>query len=60
MINYNSYFFITWLPTYLVKERGMDLIEMGIMASLPLLTAMVVEVGAGWMSDRIYAKGNCR
>ncbi|KFM84551.1 sugar (and other) transporter family protein [Bacillus paralicheniformis] len=57
MINYNSYFFITWLPTYLVKERGMDLIEMGIMASLPLLTAMVVEVGAGWMSDRIYAKG---
>ncbi|MDP1369080.1 MFS transporter, partial [Klebsiella pneumoniae] len=21
MINYNSYFFITWLPTYLVKER---------------------------------------
>ncbi|MGF9729517.1 MFS transporter [Bacillus licheniformis] len=22
MINYNSYFFITWLPTYLVKERG--------------------------------------
>ncbi|WMW46877.1 MFS transporter [Bacillus paralicheniformis] len=57
MINYNSYFFITWLPTYLVKERGMDLIEMGIIASLPLLTAMVVEVGAGWMSDRIYAKG---
>ncbi|POO81336.1 MFS transporter [Bacillus sp. MBGLi97] len=57
MINYNSYFFITWLPTYLVKERGMDLIEMGIMASLPLLTAMVVEVGAGWMSDQIYAKG---
>ena len=57
MINYNSYFFITWLPTYLVKERGMELIEMGIMASLPLLTAMVVEVGAGWMSDRIYAKG---
>lgn len=57
MINYNSYFFITWLPTYLVKERGMDLIEMGIMASLPLLTAMVVEIGAGWLSDRIYAKG---
>ncbi|WP_256865613.1 MFS transporter [Paenibacillus sp. 32352] len=57
MINYNSYFFITWLPTYLVKERGMGLIEMGFMASLPLLCAMVVEVIAGWLSDRIYAKG---
>lgn len=57
MINYNSYFFITWLPTYLVKERGMNLIEMGIMASLPLLCAMVVEVVAGWVSDRVYASG---
>jgi ACS family glucarate transporter-like MFS transporter len=57
MINYNSYFFITWLPTYLVKERGMGLIEMGIMASLPLLVAMVVEVAAGWLSDRVFASG---
>ena len=22
MINYNSYFFITWLPTYLERARG--------------------------------------
>ncbi|RRJ65076.1 MFS transporter [Paenibacillus oralis] len=57
MINYNSYFFITWLPTYLVKERGMNLIEMGFVASLPLLCAMVVEVAAGWLSDRIYSSG---
>lgn len=56
MINYNSYFFITWLPTYLVKERGMSLIKMGIAASLPLLCAMVVEVIAGWLSDRLYSK----
>lgn len=56
-INYNSYFFITWLPTYLVKEKGMDLISMGFMAALPLLIAMVVEVFAGWLSDRIYRSG---
>lgn len=57
MINYNSYFFITWLPTYLVKERGMGLMEMGVMASLPLLISMFVEVLAGWASDRVYASG---
>ncbi|MED3987994.1 MFS transporter [Priestia aryabhattai] len=57
MINYNSYFFITWLPSYLVAERGMNLIEMGFVASLPLLCAMVVEIGAGWLSDRVYSKG---
>ncbi|MCP2089546.1 UNVERIFIED_ORG: D-galactonate transporter [Paraburkholderia sediminicola] len=57
MINYNSYFFITWLPTYLVKERGMSLMEMGFMASLPLVLSMIVEVFAGWASDRVYASG---
>lgn len=57
MINYNSYFFITWLPTYLVKARGMSLMEMGIMASLPLIVSMVVEVVAGWASDKVFASG---
>jgi MFS transporter, ACS family, D-galactonate transporter len=57
MINYNSYFFITWLPTYLVKARGMTLMEMGWMASLPLLASIVVEIFAGWASDRVYASG---
>ncbi|MFM0065941.1 MFS transporter [Paraburkholderia aspalathi] len=57
MINYNSYFFITWLPTYLLKERGMSLMEMGFMASLPLVLSMIVEVFAGWASDRVYASG---
>jgi MFS transporter, ACS family, D-galactonate transporter len=57
MINYNSYFFITWLPTYLVKARGMSMMEMGFMASLPLFLSMLVEVLAGWASDRVYSSG---
>lgn len=57
MINYNSYFFITWLPTYLMKERGLSVLEMGWMASLPLLVSIVVEIFAGWASDRVFASG---
>lgn len=57
MINYNSYFFITWLPTYLVKERHMGLLQMGFMASLPLIASMFAEVFAGWLSDRVYQSG---
>jgi len=57
MINYNSYFFITWLPTYLVKARGMTMMEMGWMASLPLLVSILVEIFAGWASDRVFASG---
>ncbi|KWO42466.1 hypothetical protein WT97_02240 [Burkholderia sp. MSMB1459WGS] len=57
MINYNSYFFITWLPTYLMKERGMSVLQMGWMASLPLLASIFVEILAGWASDRVFASG---
>lgn len=55
-INYTSYFFITWLPTYLVKDKGMDFIKMGMVAALPLLCGMVIEVFAGWASDRMVHK----
>jgi ACS family glucarate transporter-like MFS transporter len=52
-INYISYFFITWLPTYLVKEKGMGMIQMGFVASLPLLAGLVAEIAAGMASDRV-------
>ncbi|MEL7628031.1 MFS transporter [Pectobacterium aroidearum] len=55
-INYTSYFFITWLPTYLVQEKGMDFIKMGIVAALPLLSGMIIEIFAGWVSDKITHK----
>ena len=56
-INYISYFFITWLPTYLVKQRGMGMLEMGFVAALPLLCGLVSEILAGWASDRIVGAG---
>lgn len=56
-INYISYFFITWLPTYLVKEQGMGLLKMGFIASLPLLSGLLFEILAGWASDRVVRSG---
>jgi ACS family glucarate transporter-like MFS transporter len=53
MVNYISYFFITWLPTYLVKEQGMGMLTMGFVAALPLLSGLIMEILAGWLSDRI-------
>jgi D-galactonate transporter len=52
-INYISYFFITWLPTYLVKEQGMGMLQMGIVASLPLICGLIAEIVAGWLSDKV-------
>ena len=56
-INYTSYFFITWLPTYLIKEKGMGFLAMGMAAALPLICGMVFEVAAGWASDRVADSG---
>jgi MFS transporter, ACS family, D-galactonate transporter len=56
-INYISYFFITWLPEYLVKEEGMGLLSMGFVASLPLLSGLIFEIFAGWLSDRVLQSG---
>lgn len=57
MINYNSYFFITWLPMYLMKDRGLSFSEMGFAASLPLLCGAIGEIFAGWASDRVHSSG---
>jgi ACS family glucarate transporter-like MFS transporter len=56
-INYISYFFITWLPTYLIKQAGMGMLQMGFIAALPLLCGLVAEIFGGWLSDRIVASG---
>ena len=56
-INYHNYFFITWFPTYLVKEHHLSLVKMGFVASIPLIVAMFAECLGGWVSDILYARG---
>jgi ACS family D-galactonate transporter-like MFS transporter len=53
-----QYFFLTWFPTYLVKERGMSLLHAGFMTSLPYLAASVGVVLSGWWSDRLLRNGS--
>lgn len=57
MLNYAIYFFITWFPTYLVQERGMQLMKMGWVSMIPPMAGLIAELLAGWFSDRLYEKG---
>ncbi|HEX3354319.1 MAG TPA: MFS transporter [Terriglobales bacterium] len=56
-LNYVSYFLITWLPFYLVREREFS---MGLMARVGgaafLMSAMSATV-SGWLSDRWIGSG---
>jgi sugar phosphate permease len=46
--------YMTWLPTYLVKVRGLTLAKMSIAASIPFFVATVGMLLSGWMSDKFF------
>ena len=56
-MDYLTYLFITWLPGYLVLERGFSVIKMGIFASLPWLAGCGTQVAMGYFSDWLVRKG---
>jgi MFS transporter, ACS family, glucarate transporter len=53
---YGWYFYITWLPTYLLKARGFDLRQTGFLAALPLVAIAGGVFAGGWSSDRLAAR----
>jgi len=48
---YGWYFYLTWLPTYLLRARGFELRSVGWLASLPLLAIAFGVLAGGWLSD---------
>src|SRR5262245_49157724 len=50
---YGWYFFITWLPTYLIRARGYTLADVGWAAALPLFGIAVGVLAGGWVSDHL-------
>ncbi|MBN0624620.1 MFS transporter, partial [Pseudomonas aeruginosa] len=45
------YGLLTWIPLYLVKERGFDVMSMGFVASMPCIGGFIGAIGGGWVSD---------
>ena len=53
---YGWYFFLTWMPKYLLVARGFDLKTAGWLAMLPLLCMAAGVAGAGRASDRLIRR----
>jgi len=51
--SYGYYFFITWLPTYLAKARGMSSTELAIFSGLPLALSAIADVSGGFTTDAL-------
>lgn len=53
---YGWYFFLTWLPKYLLEARGFDLKTTGQLAMLPLLCMAVGVATGGFASDALVRR----
>jgi ACS family glucarate transporter-like MFS transporter len=56
-INVLTWFFLTWFPIYLVKDRGMTILKVGFVATLPALCGFLGGLLGGWVSDRLLRRG---
>ena len=55
-INVLTYFFVTWFPIYLVKERGLNIMEAGFAAAAPALCGFAGGLLGGFASDLILKR----
>ena len=50
------YGLLTWIPLYLVKERGFDVMSMGFVASMPCIGGFIGAIAGGWISDKVLGR----
>jgi MFS family permease len=56
-LGYVWYFLLSWLPSYLVNERGLSMRGMAVLGSLPFWAMAATSVLGGWLSDWRIARG---
>jgi len=57
---YGLYFYITWLPTYLLEARGFSINSTKWLSALPWAVSAVAFAIGGWLTDRIARNGNLK
>ena len=54
---YFTFYCMTWMPAYLVEERGLSLKQSGLYTFFSFAGIAIVAVVAGWTADKIIARG---
>lgn len=50
------YGLLTWIPLYLVQEKGFTLLNMGFVAALPCLGGLIGAISGGFISDKLLGR----
>lgn len=53
-----GYFFLFWLPEYLVTSKGFSLKDVGALAWIPFLWNDLGALAGGWLSGRLVLRGH--
>jgi predicted MFS family arabinose efflux permease len=57
---WGSWFYFSWLHTYLVKGRGYSEKEMGLFSSLPFILGTVANIAGGFLGDALVRRFGLR
>jgi len=53
---YTLYLFLTWLPTYFERARGMNVVKSSLYTAAPYASACVLGIMLGYLSDRLLTR----
>jgi ACS family glucarate transporter-like MFS transporter len=56
-LNTITWFFLTWFPTYLVHARGLSILTVGVIASIPAIAGFSGGLLGGYFSDWMLKRG---
>lgn len=56
-LGYVWYFLLSWLPSYLVNERGFSLSAMAVLGSIPFWAMAASSLCSGYASDQLIRRG---
>ncbi|MBC2667027.1 MFS transporter [Novosphingobium flavum] len=55
--SYFIFYCMTWMPSYLVEQRGLSLEQSGLYTFFSFAGIAIVAVAAGWWADRLIERG---
>ncbi len=55
---YSLWFFLSWLPSYLVEYRKFSLIKMSFYGAMPLFAGVIGDAFGGWLTDKLLVRTN--
>lgn len=53
-----TWFFLTWFPTYLIEAKGMSILKVGLVASIPAIAGFLGGMLGGTWSDWLIKRGH--